>query len=97
MWLSNPTTGNIFKGKYSSKEYMHPNIHGSAVLWYPKYGSSLNIHGQMNRKRRCAIYIQENITQPSERIKWHCIYIDGPGDYHTKWGKSDKGRQLYLK
>ena len=23
-----------------------------------------------------------------------CSNIDGPGDYHTKWGKSDRERQI---
>ena len=24
-----------------------------------------------------------------------CSNIDGPRDYHTKWRKSDRGRQIY--
>ena len=48
-------------------------------------------------QRRFGIYIhtQCNSIQPSE--EWNnttCSNMDGPGDYHTKWNKSDRERQM---
>ena len=33
----------------------------------------------------------------SQKEEWNnaiCSNMDGPGDYHTKWSKSDKERQI---
>ena len=44
---------------------------------------------------RCVvhIYIEWNITQPLKR--WNnaiCNHMDGPGDYHTQWSKTEKDK-----
>ena len=47
----------------------------------------------MNGKRRCGIYIQQNIIQPYKG--WNnatCCNMDGPRYYYTKWSKSDKDK-----
>ena len=44
------------------------------------------------------IYIKLNTTQLlSHRKEWNnaiCSNMDGPRDYHTKWSKSDRERQI---
>ena len=39
----------------------------TAALPQPRHGSNLNVHRQMNGKRRCGTYIQWNITQPLKK------------------------------
>ena len=41
-------------------------------------------------------HTQWNITQPLK--EWNnvtCSNMDGPRDYHTKWNKADRERQIY--
>ena len=42
------------------------------------------------------MYIQQNIIQPlkKEQNNAICSNVDGPRDYHTKWSKSGRGRQI---
>ena len=45
--------------------------------------------------KKIGTYIQWNITQPLK--KWNnaiCSDMDGPGDYHTKWSRSYRERQI---
>ena len=38
------------------KRYMHPSVHSNVT-----YNSNLSVHQQMNRKRRCGVYISNEI------------------------------------
>ena len=42
-----------------------------AALSKTNYEKSPNVHQLMNRQRRCGLYIQWNIIQPSKRMKFH--------------------------
>ena len=47
----------------------------------------------MNGYRQYGIHTQCNITQ--HKKEWNnalCSNIDGPGDFHTQWGKSEKNK-----
>ena len=51
----------------------------------------------MNEYRRCGIYTYNTLLL-SRKEEWNiaiCSNMDGPRDYHTKWSKSDRERQLY--
>ena len=42
------------------------------------------------------VHTQQNITQTLKRMKYCCLHnINGPREYHTKWSKSDRERQIY--
>jgi len=40
------------------------------------------------------IDVQWNITQPPKENNAICSNMDATRDYHTKWGKSERERQL---
>ena len=41
-----------------------------------------------------SIYTQGNISHKKEWNNAICSNMDGPRDYHTKWSKSDRERQI---
>ena len=61
----------------------------------PRYSEENFADPKRTSKRRCATYIHWNITQPYK--EWNnaiCSNMDGPRDYHTKWSKSERERQI---
>ena len=45
-------------------------------------------------KKRYGTYIQWNISHKKEWNSTICSNMDGPGDYHTEWSESERGRQI---
>ena len=51
---------------------------------------------RQKRKKEKLVHIYNGIL-PSNEKEWNnaiCYNVDGPGDYHTKWSKSHKERQM---
>ena len=49
----------------------------------------------MNGWRRCGTYVNGILL--SHKKEWNnaiCSSMDGPRDYHTKWSKSERERQI---
>ena len=74
---------------------MHPNVHGSTI-----YNSQdmevayVSIERWMGKED--VVYIHNGILV-SHKNQWNnaiCSNMDGPRDYHTKWSKPDRKRQI---
>ena len=61
-------------------------------LWH---GSNLNVHPEEGIKEMWYIYSMKYYS--AIKKEWNnaiCSNMDGPGDCHTKWNKSDRERQI---
>ena len=70
---------------------MHPYVH-STTIHNSQDRSNLNVQWQMNKD---VVHIYNGILL-SHTKEWNnaiCSNMDGPRDDHTKWSKSDRGRQ----
>ena len=78
-------------------------------MWYCPTGKELYAFGLGKRTDICmyqlpgrdvkngaryGINTQWNVIQPYKRKNAICSNMDGPRDYHTKWSKSDRERQI---
>ena len=87
---SKPTPGHITRQNYNWKRYMHPYIYTSTIdkvktRKQPKYPSTYEWKKKMNTN----VYSHKN--------EWNnaiCSNMNGPRDYHTKWSKSDREKQI---
>ena len=76
------------------KVNMHPNVHCSTI-----YKSQDTETSEMSIDRgvdKDVVYTYNGILL-SHKKEWNviCSNMDGPRDYHTKWSKSDRERQIY--
>ena len=55
----------------------------------------MSIDRWMDKEDVVHIYNGILLSHYKERDKAICSNMDGPGDYHTKWSKSDRERQIY--
>ena len=63
-------------------------------LKQPRHGSNLNVHWQKNKEY--VVYIYNGILL-SHKKEWNndiCSKRDGPRNYHTKWSKSKREKQI---
>ena len=74
-----------FKKIYAPKCSLHQ------CLQYPGYGNNLNVHWQ-----RWMVYIHNGILLIHKKEWNNAIWsnANGPRDYHTKWSKSYRERQI---
>ena len=92
-WSSNSTTVYI-SGQiesYNSKRFICLGVHSSTVYNSQDMEANWSAHQQMIGLRRCG----DTYTHPLLSLKkeWNssiCSNMNGPGDYHTKWSKSDR-------
>ena len=54
----------------------------------------INPQWQMNKEDVAHIYNGILLSRKKEWNNAICRDMDGPRDYHTKWSKSDRGRQI---
>ena len=62
----------------------------------PRHGNNPSAHQQVTGLRRCGVYIYNGMLL-SHKKEWNiamCSNMDEPRDYHTKWSKSEKERQI---
>ena len=80
LWSSNPTPGQISKGNYNSKKYMHPNVHSSPVYNSQDMETSqMSINRRMDKKD--VVHLYNGILLSHNAI---CSTMDGPTDYYPK-------------
>ena len=60
----------------------------------PKHGSNLNAQRHVSGQRRRGACAQRRIRHKKDRDNALCIYLDAARDYHTKWSKSERERQI---
>ena len=81
--------------KHSFKKIHAPLCSQQHYSQQPKRGNNINVHRQMNGLRRCGMYTQWNITQPSKsQTKAICNNMDGSRDSPTKCKKPERKRQI---
>ena len=54
----------------------------------------MSIHRQMDKEDVVHIYSGILLSYEKEQNNAICSNMDGPRDYHTKWRKSDRERQI---
>ena len=54
----------------------------------------VSINRRMDKEDMVHIYNGILLSPKKEQNKAFCSYTNGPRDYHTKWSKSDRERQI---
>ena len=90
LWSSKPIPGHVTRQNYNSKRYKHPYIytsttHKAKTRRQPNCPSTY----EWIKKMYTNVYSHKN-----ERNNAICSNMNGPRDYHTKWSKSDRERQI---
>ena len=95
IWSSNPIPKHITKQNYNLKRSMHPDVPSSTIR------NSLDIETAqifisrwMDKEDVVHIYNGILFNHKKEQNNVTCSHMDGPRDYHTKWSKSDRERQI---
>ena len=55
----------------------------------------MSIDRWMDKEDVVHVYNEMLLSHYKEWNNAICSNMDGPGDYHTKWSKSDRERQIY--
>ena len=80
-------------GCSNSKRYMHPNVHSSAINNSQDMEATyVSIDRWMDKE--AVVYIH-NVILLSHKKEWNNVIwsnMNGPGDYHSKWRKSERER-----
>ena len=95
IWSSSPTPRHISGENSNSKRYMHPYAHSSTIYNSQDMETILmSIDRWMDKED--VVYIHNGILHTHKREWNNAIWsnMDGPRDYHTKWSKSDRERQI---
>ena len=71
-----------------------PECSLQCYLQYARHGSNLNVHHRWMDKDVVCIYNGILLSHYKEWNNAICSNMDGPGDDHTKWNKSDKETQI---
>ena len=78
------------------KGYMHPNVHWSTIYKSQDMeATEMSITRGMDKED--VVHIYNGILLGHEK-EWNNVIfsnVDGPRDYHTRWSKSDRERQIY--
>ena len=72
---------------------MHPNVHHSTI-YNSQEAREISINRGIEKEHVVHIY---NGILFNHRKEWNnaiCSNMDGSRDYHTKWSKSDRERQI---
>ena len=95
MWPSNPTPGHISGENSNSNAYMYPNVHSSTIYNSQDMEATwMSIDRGIDKED--VVYIHNGIllSHKKEGNNTICSNKDGPRDYHTKWSKSYREREI---
>ena len=76
------------------KRYTHPNVHCSTIYNSQDMETTKCPSTEVWIKNVVPIYNVILLSHKKERSNVICSNLDGPSDYHTKWSKSDRERQI---
>ena len=103
IWSGNPIPGHILGQNCNSKRYIHaPLCSQQHYSQQPRHGNKLNVHQQLNKRGVC-VHVYSTVQCVKYRIllchkkEWHnaiCSNMDVSRDYHTKWSKSERERDI---
>ena len=95
IWSSNPTPGHISGQNYNSKRYMHPYVHSSTIHSSQDMEATyMSIDRWMDKEDVVHIYNGILLSHKKEQNNVICSNTDATRDYHTKWSKSERERQI---
>ena len=95
IWPSAPTPGHISGQNYYSKRYMYPHVHRSAIHnSQDMETTSMSTDRWMDKEDVVHIYNEIVLSYKKEWNNAICSNMGGPRDYHTKWSKSNRERQI---
>ena len=92
IWSSNPTPGHTSRQNSNSKRYMHPYVHSSTI-----HSSKTWTQSKYSPADEQLTKVWYNGLSLSHKEEWNntiCSHVDTTRDYHTKWRKSERERQI---
>ena len=95
IWSSNPTPRHISRENHNSKRHIHPNVHwGATNNSQDMKATQMSLDRGMDKED--VVHIYNGILLGHKKEWYSAIYsnMDGSRDYHTKWNKSDRERQM---
>ena len=92
--IHNPTLGHMSEENYNLKRHMLPNVHSNTIYnSQDMEATKMSINRWMDKD---VVHIYNEILL-SYKKEWNntiCSNTEGSRDYHIKWSKSYKGRQI---
>ena len=95
IWSCNPIPTHISRENSNLKRYMHPNVHSTTIYNSQDMEANwLAIDRWEDKEDVIHKYKGILLSHESERKNAICRNMDRPTDFHTKWSKSYRERQI---